>query len=154
MTKTKQFGAFITNCSPIVEEFRSSSTNLGVLSVSFATAVLRGLRRVLEEVTGATHSTEAGSTVEDECPVHKLAGEPGQVAYDEITGLPLDPKLVAEAIKEELMFMRKLQVYHEVPGSYLDEPGLKSIGTRCVYTNKGDAANPFIRARLVAQETK
>ena len=154
MTKTKQFGAFTTNCSPIVEEFRSSSTNPGVLSVTFATPVLRGLRQVLEEVTGATDSTEAGSTVEEECPVHKLAGESGQVAYDEITGLPLDPKLVAEAIKEELMFMRKLQVYHEVPASYLDESGLKSIGTRGVYTNKGDAANPFIRARLLAQETK
>ena len=30
--------------------------------------------------------------------------------------------------------------------SYLDKPGLKAIGTRWVYTNKGDAANPFIRA--------
>ena len=42
----------------------------------------------------------------------------------------LDPKLVADAIKEELMFMRKLQVYHEVPASYLDKSGLKAIGTR------------------------
>ena len=31
---------------------------------------------------------------------------------------------------------------------------MKAIGTRWVYTDKGDAANPFIRARLVAQETK
>ena len=61
---------------------------------------------------------------------------------------------MAEAVKEELMFMRKLRVCHEVPVSYLDKSGLKSIGTRWVYTNKGDAANPFIRARLVAQETK
>ena len=38
--------------------------------------------------------------------------------------------------------------------SYLDKSGLKAIGTRWVYTNKGDAAIPFIRARLVAQETK
>ena len=35
-------------------------------------------------------------------------------------GLPLDPKLVADAIKEELMFMRKQRVYYEVPVSYLD----------------------------------
>ena len=74
--------------------------------------------------------------------MHKLAYESGQVAYDEITGLPLDPKLVADAIKEELMFMRKLRVHHEVPTNYLDESGLKTIGTRWVYTNKGDAANP------------
>ena len=51
------------------------------------------------------------------------------------------------------MFMRELQIYHEAPVSYLDKSGLKAIGTRWVYTNKGDAANPFIRARLVAQET-
>ena len=53
-----------------------------------------------------------------------------------------------------LMFLRKLRVYHEVTASYLDKSGLKAIGTRWVYTNKGDAVNPFIRARLVAQETK
>ena len=38
--------------------------------------------------------------------------------------------------------------------SYLHKSGLKAIGTRWVYRNKGDAANPSIRARLVAQETK
>ena len=74
----------------------------------FATSVLQGLRRTLEEVAG----TEAGPTVEEECLVQKLAIEPEQVSYDGVTRLPLDPKLVADAIKEELMFMRKLQVYH------------------------------------------
>ena len=112
MKKTKQFVAFMTNCSPIFDELRSSSTNPGVLLVSFATSVLRGPRRTLEEVTGAIYGTAAGPTVEEECPVHKLAGESGHVAYDDIAGLPLDPKLVADAIKEELMFMRKLRIYH------------------------------------------
>ena len=85
--------------------------------------------------------------MEEKWPVQKLAGESGQVSH---TGLPLDPKLVADAIKEELMFMREIRVYHEVP---VDKSGLKTIGTRWVYANKGDA-NPFIRARLVALETK
>ena len=31
---------------------------------------------------------------------------------------------------------------------------MKAIGAIWVYTNKGDAANPFFRARLVAHETK
>ena len=35
-----------------------------------------------------------------------------------------------------------------------DKSGFKASGTRWVHTNKDDAANPFIRARLVAQETK
>ena len=38
--------------------------------------------------------------------------------------------------------------------SYLDKSGLKAIDTLWGYTNKGDASNPFIRARLVAQESK
>ena len=50
--------------------------------------------------------------------------------------------------------MRQLQVYKEVMESFLKENGLKAIGTRWVIVNKGDAKNPFIRARLVAQETK
>ena len=154
VTMTKQFGAFMTNCSPIVEELESSSTNPGTSPILFATSVLRGLRRTLEEVTRAMDSTEAGPTVEEEFLVQKLAGESGQVSCDEVTGLPLDTKLVADAIKEELMFTRKQQVYHEVPVSYLEKSGLKAIRTQWVHTNKGDAANPFIRARLVAQETK
>ena len=65
----------MTNFSPIVEELESSSTNPGTSTVSFATSVLRGLRRTLEEVTGAIDSTEAGPTLEEECPVQKLAGD-------------------------------------------------------------------------------
>ena len=36
----------------------------------------------------------------------------------------------------------------------MKEQGLTLIGTRWVFTNKGDTEHPFIRARLVAQETK
>ena len=62
--------------------------------------------------------------MEEECPAQRNAYEPGQAYYDESTGLPLDPKRVADAVKEELMSMRRLQVYHEVLGSYLDKSGL------------------------------
>ena len=36
----------------------------------------------------------------------------------------------------------------------MKEQGLTPIGTRWVFKNKGDTEHPFIRARLVAQETK
>ena len=65
MTRTKHVGAFMTNCHSTVEEHESSSTNLGMLPISFATSVLRGLRRTLEEVPGAIDGAEAGPTVED-----------------------------------------------------------------------------------------
>ena len=61
---------------------------------------------------------------------------------------------VGDSVKEDLVFMCRSQVYHKVPVSYLDKSGLKAIGTRWIYKNMGGAANPFVRARLVAQETK
>ena len=36
----------------------------------------------------------------------------------------------------------------------MKEQGLIPIGTRWVFTNKGNTEHPFIRARLVAQETE
>ena len=105
------------------EELAANVTKPEMLPISFATSVLRGLRRTLEDVTGAIGNSEAGPTVEEECLVQKLARESGRLSYDEVTQLPLEPKMVADAIRDELTFMRKLQVYHEVPLSYLDWSG-------------------------------
>ena len=60
------------------------------------------------------------------------------------TTTPPEPGMVADVFNEELAFMRILRVYHEGLVSYQDKSGLKPIGTFWVYTNKGDAANPFI----------
>ena len=76
VTKTKQFGTFMTTSLPNVDELESSSTNPGMSPISFATSVLRGLRRTLEEVAGAIDSTKARPTVEKQCPVQKLASKP------------------------------------------------------------------------------
>ena len=111
-------------------------------SIAFATSVLRGLRRTLAEISGAVGNVEAGPN-EKQCAVQKHAHESGHMSYDDATGLPLDPKMVADAVKGEFMFMRGLHIYHEVPVSDLDKSELKAIGTRWAYTIKGDAANPF-----------
>ena len=128
VTKTKHFGTFMTNFPQIVDEPESSSTILDCcrfrLPRQFYEVCDEHWRRSLEPLTVPT--------VEEECPMQKLASEPGQVLLDEFNRLPLDPKMVADFIKEELRFMRKLQVKHEVPVSYLDKPGLKAIGTRWV----------------------
>ena len=114
MTKTKQVGTLMSSCHPIVEALVADVTNPEMLPLAFATSVLRGLRRTLEEVSGAVDNVEAGATVEEECALQNSARGSGQTACDEATGLPLDLKLVADAVNEELMSMRKLQVYHEV----------------------------------------
>ena len=89
MTKAKQFGTFMTNCHPIVEELAASGTNREMLPIAFATSLLR---RTLEEITGSIDGAEAGPTVEEQCLVQKLAREGGQMSFDEVIGLPRDPK--------------------------------------------------------------
>ena len=67
----------------------------------------------------------------DRRPAQKVAYEYGQAYHDESTGLPLDPKLVDDAVNDFLELMRERKVYHQVPGSFLTESGLKPIGTIC-----------------------
>ena len=45
-------------------------------------------------------------------------------------------------------------MYTSYEDGAVKEQGLSPIGTRWVFTNKGDTEHPFIRARLVSQETK
>ena len=64
------------------------------------TSILRCLRRTLEEIIGAIGNVEAGPTVEDECPTQRNAYESGRAYYNETTRLPLDSKIVADAVKD------------------------------------------------------
>ena len=54
----------------------------------------------------------------------------------------------------EIKCMKEMSVYTPCEHGAVKEQGLTPIGTRWVFTNKGDTEHPFIRARLVAQETK
>ena len=54
----------------------------------------------------------------------------------------------------EINYMKKMNVYTLCEHGAVKEQGLTPIGTRWVFTNMGDTEHPFIRARLVAQETK
>ena len=50
--------------------------------------------------------------------------------------------------------MTEMNVYTPCVHEPLKEQGLTPIGTRWLFTNKGDTEHPFMRARLVAKETK
>ena len=54
---------FVTNCHPIVEKLAASVKDHEVSSIAFATSVLRGLQRTLEELTGAGDAMEVGPAV-------------------------------------------------------------------------------------------
>ena len=70
--------------------------------------------------------------------------------YDDITGVLLDPLLVAEAKAKELEEIRRFGVYKKVPVKDChDSTGKAPIWVRSVCVNKGAAQNPEIRARLV-----
>ena len=54
-----------------------------------------------------------------------------------------------------IKYMKEMNVlYTPCEHGAMKEQGLTSLGTRWVCTNKGDTEHPFIRARLVARETK
>ena len=76
-----------------------------------------------------------------------------QVYYDSVTGASLPSKL-CEAMQLEIKYMKEMNVYTSCEHRAVKEQGLTPIGTRWVFTNKGDTEHLFIRARLVAQETK
>ena len=90
----------MTNCHPIVEEIAASVTNPEMLPIAFATSALRGLRRTLEDITGAVDNGGTWTDWKRSAPCRKkYAHESGQTSYDESTALPLDPKMVVDAIK-------------------------------------------------------
>ena len=74
-----------------------------VPAIASASSLVQGLRTV-EEITGLVDAVEAGPTVEEKCPAQRNAYESGHSYFEESTGLPLDPKMVADAVQEELTY--------------------------------------------------
>ena len=68
--------------------------------------------------------------------------------YDDISGVKLDHRLSVEARKKEIDFFKDRKVYTK----RAREPWMKVIRTKWLDVNKGDEANPNIRARLVGCE--
>jgi hypothetical protein len=76
-------------------------------------------------------------------------------AWDDITGVELDPSLVMAARIEEMREVKKHGVYIKVPiNTCMETTGKKPIAVRWVDINKGDEVNPDYRSRLVAKEIK
>ena len=74
-----------------------------------------------------------------------------EVASDDVTGAGLDPVLVHTARGIEIAYFDGMGVYERVHRSEQLRTGGKIIGTKWIDTNKGDAANPNIRSRLVGK---
>ena len=98
-------------------------------------------------------STAAVEKIE-ECPSEALheTGCEGLVAFDDITGHELDPRLMTRARKEEIAYFKSMGVYEKVSvNECWGETGKAPIAVRWVDINKGDTQNPNYRSRLVAK---
>ena len=77
----------------------------------------------------------------------------GEIAYDDVSGQPLDPAQVRRARAEEIEYFKKHGVYVKVPISRCWQlTGKAPIKVRWIDINKGDSINPNYRSRLVAKE--
>ena len=78
-----------------------------------------------------------------------------EYAEDDVSGAYLDPKMVRNARKDEIDYVRSMKLYTKVPISEcLAKTGKQPIAVRWIDVNKQDAANPLYRSRLVGKEFK
>ena len=73
-------------------------------------------------------------------------------AWDDLTGLSLDPKGVLAARRQELEYISQKQVWEVVPREEARRNGWKTIKSRWIDINKGDDVAPLYRSRLVGKE--
>ena len=117
-------------------------------------AILRGLRA--EAVSaGWIGSLEAGPHIDEPEP-WDCHPEYYQQISDNISGVPLDPELVAAARKEELDFVvTELGAYrYTTVEECRRETGKPPVPMVWVDVNKGDDRQPKVRSRLCVAETR
>ena len=73
-------------------------------------------------------------------------------AWDDLTGLDLDPGGVRQARLKEIGYAREKEVWTKITRKEAKRRGIKVLKTRWIDVNKGDAANILIRSRFVAKE--
>ena len=77
---------------------------------------------------------------------------PGQLAWDDVSGVELDPTEVTRARGKEVGYIHDKNVWTNMKRSETTRRGINIIGARWIDLNKGDKAHPNYRSRLVGQE--
>ena len=76
-----------------------------------------------------------------------------EVAWDDVSGVALDPVAAKVARKEEIDYVQMMNLYIKVPiQECTRKTGKPPISTRRIDINKGNEASPNYRSRLVAKE--
>lgn len=76
----------------------------------------------------------------------------GVEAWDDVTGLLLDPREVQRARMKELHYIHEKNVWAKMPRSEAMKKGYKVVKGRWIDINKGDLTNWKYRSRYVAKE--
>lgn len=121
------------------------------LCMNLLKAVSIVTQRRQEEEIGLFNLEGYGDMCEEEFDLEQWkCDKPQKGDRDEITGAPLDPKLVRQGVKEELGFMRQHEVWTKMLRADVlrQNPQAKIIKARWVKTQKSDS----VRCRLVAME--
>ena len=126
-------------CEGLVAQQRNDRTGLMMIGAVSNTQVRNATRGLQNPEWKDGHH-------EEESVKHNM------VAYDDVTGAPLEVEKVKEARKVEMEFFRNREVYKKVHKDVCEAAGMKPIPTRWVDVNKGDNDRPDYRSRLVAKE--
>ena len=100
---------------------------------------------------------QAGTTVSnshlvDQWHETEVAAGERLEAWDDLTGLSLDPKGVLNARRQELEYIAQKNVWDVVPREEARRNGWKIIKSRWIDVNKGDDISAQYRSRLVGKE--
>ena len=117
--------------------------------------ILRSLREGLIEQGKQSNSVFAVGEHVGEPDAFQCYPELYENIRDNITGVTLDSKLVAQARREEMQLLFNLGIYEYASSSdCFRKTGRKPIPSKWVDINKGDDVTPKVRSRWVIAETK
>ena len=140
MTLRKKAGVRLTVGAKGMRKIMTNATDIEEQLVERGREELRG-RRLSK--TGVQQNPGAPKHEEDQ----------QKIAWDDASGAELDPKVVQEARRLEVEYVRSRNVYTK--GRRKDVPsGGKVVKTKWVDINKGDLQEMNVRSRLVAMEFK
>ena len=126
---------FLTNCEEIHDNFSKLIRGNHIADICVL-AMIRGLRQALTRM-GCLQALESGPTVEEPC-FAKMANN-DHVYCDDVAGVH---RFLPNCVEKQCRL--RFNVYTPCEHETVKAQGLSPIGTRWIFTNKGDTERPFV----------